>query len=230
MLAGFTLNGLVKIENWYLNETQPPNGPKIYTKSFIEECIRKAKRREPNYYPETDGYLYQALDHFPIAGKTCVVMGSQNPWYEAICLAFGASQVTTIEYWHTISEHPQVKVLTPEQYAKDSTERFDVGFSISSFEHDGLGRYGDPVNPDADLAAMKQMKSILKPNGILFLAVPMAVDKTVWNAHRIYGRHRLPLLLAGWKVRATAGVSDQLLAVDTGAQATYQPLLVLENV
>ena len=28
----------------------------------------------------------------------------------------------------------------------------------------------------------------------------MGVDCVVWNAHRIYGRHRLPLLLRGWRL------------------------------
>jgi hypothetical protein len=27
--------------------------------------------------------------------------------------------------------------------------RFDIGFQISSFEDDGLGLYGDPLDPDA---------------------------------------------------------------------------------
>ena len=34
-------------------------------------------------------------------------------------------------------------------------ERFDVVLSISSVEHDGLGRYGDALDPDADLHAMR---------------------------------------------------------------------------
>jgi len=29
-----------------------------------------------------------------------------------------------------------------------------MAISISSLEHDGLGRYGDAVDPDADLAAI----------------------------------------------------------------------------
>ena len=40
---------------------------------------------------------------------------------------------------------------------------FDVVLSISSFEHDGLGRYGDPLNPDGDLAAMRSTRRLLKP-------------------------------------------------------------------
>ena len=30
-------------------------------------------------------------------------------------------------------------------------EKYDVCLSISSFDHDGLGRYGDPLDPSGDL-------------------------------------------------------------------------------
>jgi Caenorhabditis protein of unknown function, DUF268 len=44
-----------------------------------------------------------------------------------------------------------------EQWEHERT-LFDAGFSISSFEHDGLGMYGDPLDPDGDLKAMRKMK------------------------------------------------------------------------
>ncbi len=34
-------------------------------------------------------------------------------------------------------------------------EGFDMALSISSFDHDGLGRYGDPLDPVGDLKAMR---------------------------------------------------------------------------
>lgn len=43
-------------------------------------------------------------------GKTCLVIGSQAPWIEAILLALGAEKVTTFDYIQITSEHPQVKI------------------------------------------------------------------------------------------------------------------------
>lgn len=77
---------------------------------------------------------------------------------------------------------------------------FDVAFSISSFEHDGLGRYGDPLNPEGDFRAMKEMAATVAPGGYLILSVPVGADLLAWNCHRVYGRKRLPMLLAGWTV------------------------------
>ena len=118
-------------------------------------------------------------------------------------------------------------MITPQEYDRDPI-RFDAAFSISTFEHDGLGRYGDPLNPKGDLDSMKKMKSMLKPKGILFLAVPIGPDALVWNAHRIYGRLRLPLLLEGWKILDTFGFEEsQLNQGEIGAYS--QPIFVLEN-
>lgn len=82
--------------------------------------------------------------------------------------------------------------------------------SISNFEHDGLGRYGDPIDPNGDMRAMSEMQALVKPNGFLILGVPVARDAVVWNAHRLYGRVRLPLLLRGWSIDAFVGFDGQV--------------------
>ena len=155
-------------------------------------------------------------------------MGSPQPWYESIVLEFGGKP-TTIEYNLPGYNHPEIKEISVQEYWKNPI-RFDVAFSISSFEHDGLGRYGDPLNPNGDLRAMWEMKKILKPNGLLFLAVPMGMDKMVWNAHRIYGNKRLRLLLNLWEVIGTVGYEPENLFINTGQGGTYQPILVLKNI
>lgn len=41
------------------------------------------------------------------------------------------------------------------------------------------------------------------------LAVPIGRDAVVWNAHRIYGRIRLPLLFEGWDVVDSFGFNEK---------------------
>ena len=53
-------------------------------------------------------------------------------------------------------------------------------------EHIGLGRYGDPINPDGDLKAIKELQRIVSENGNLLFVVPMGKPKIMFNAHRIY--------------------------------------------
>lgn len=54
-------------------------------------------------------------------------------------------------------------------------------------EHIGLGRYGDAIDPDGDLKAIKELKRVLALNGDLLFVVPIAqTPKICFNAHRIY--------------------------------------------
>lgn len=49
-------------------------------------------------------------------------------------------------------------------------------------------RYGDPLNPNADLEMMEALlKNHMCPGGLLLLAVPVGKDTLVFNAHRVYG-------------------------------------------
>ena len=230
--ARFTLEGQIGIEDWYLNESQPAGAPLHFPKQAIEECRDRIRRQDPGSYGPTNLWLYEALARFPIRNQEVAVMGSEYPWYESMVIEYGARPFT-IEYRKITSDHPAIKAVQPHEFEADPRQ-FDVAFSISSFEHDGLGRYGDPINPDGDFEAMQNMKRIVKPGGLMFLALPVGKDVLAWNAHRVYGRHRLPLLLRGWEVVASFGFSDELLRHDTiggGENRNYvQPVFVLRNV
>lgn len=53
-------------------------------------------------------------------------------------------------------------------------------------EHVGLGRYGDPLDPDGDLKAIAELKRVLSVGGNLLFVVPVGTPKVMFNAHRIY--------------------------------------------
>jgi len=102
---------------------------------------------------------------------------------------------------------------------------FDCAISISSFEHDGLGMYGDPLDPNGDLKAMKNMRRLVAPRGLLFLSIPVGRDALNFNVRRIYGRLRLPLMLRGWETVETFGFQDDLLDIPSA----MEPVFVLRN-
>lgn len=77
----------------------------------------------------------------------------------------------------------------------------DMITAISTLEHVGLGRYGDPLDPDGDLNAMKEAHRILKPKGYLIVTIPYGYPSVVYNLHRVYDEGRLKLLIRGFKVR-----------------------------
>jgi SAM-dependent methyltransferase len=53
-------------------------------------------------------------------------------------------------------------------------------------EHVGLGRYGDPLDPEGDRTAIEELKRVLAPGGLLLFVVPIGQPKIMFNAHRIY--------------------------------------------
>lgn len=59
--------------------------------------------------------------------------------------------------------------------------------SLCAPEHFGLGRYGDPVDPEACFMALRSMQRVLAPGGHLYIAVPVGdVSGVAFNAHRIF--------------------------------------------
>lgn len=53
-------------------------------------------------------------------------------------------------------------------------------------EHVGLGRYGDQLDPDGDLKAMRELARVLAVDGHLYFVVPVGQPRLMFNAHRIY--------------------------------------------
>lgn len=56
-------------------------------------------------------------------------------------------------------------------------------------EHIGLGRYGDPLDVEGDLKAIREFRElvrVLAPGGSLMVAVPVGRQRVQFNAHRIY--------------------------------------------
>jgi SAM-dependent methyltransferase len=211
----FTLNRRVGIGYAYFDNAYSSEHPLFYETQRINSLIEKALRRENNYYDDTDAALYTMLDKYrsAIEGKKIGIIGSAEPWYESVVLAYGGHPIT-VEYNKIETDDPRLTLMTVEEYEK-SPVQFDAILSISSIEHDGLGRYGDPIDPWGDIKAMQKMKQMLKPDGLLFLAVPYGSDYLLWNAHRVYGSLRMPLLLSGWN------------QVDF-APAGFQPVFVLK--
>ena len=59
-------------------------------------------------------------------------------------------------------------------------------------EHCGLGKYGDVVDPLADLKAINELIRVLKHDGKLYFVVPLASKPRInFNAHRVYSHGQI---------------------------------------
>lgn len=233
VLQEFTLNGNIQVSFNVMDNSDAMSQSEInrlYTVQNFNEFRGMVKKRKMNYYGKTDLWLYRALAKYPIQNKSILLIGSTAPWYEAIAIEFGASKCDVVEYSSRKSMNSRVRYFTPDSLPP---YEYDAIISISSFEHDGLGRYGDPIDADGDLKAIDKCRRYLAPGGLLFLSVPVGYDQVVLNAHRIYGKIRLPLLLSDWEIKMTAGGSLFTRYFyrnsNTKYGTPYQPVYVLKD-
>ena len=56
--------------------------------------------------------------------------------------------------------------------------------------------------------------------------MPIGQDRIFWNAHRVYGRIRFPMLIENWEIIDSWGFKEEDFNSDVTA---YQPVFVLKN-
>jgi SAM-dependent methyltransferase len=76
-------------------------------------------------------------------------------------------------------------------------------------EHIGLGRYGDPFDPDGDVKATRELKRVLAPGGLLLFVVPSGESRIVFNAHRVYNKTQVLNLFDGLTLESFALLPDK---------------------
>lgn len=64
---------------------------------------------------------------------------------------------------------------------------------LHALEHFGLGRYGDPIDPEGYRKGFRALTRMLKPGGHLYLSVPIGQPQRImFNGHRVFA---LPTIL-----------------------------------
>ena len=86
---------------------------------------------------------------------------------------------TAIEGLETIIDD----ATTLHQFDDNSIESLSA---LCSLEHFGLGRYGDPINPEACFICFESIKRKLKVGGHLYLSLPVGRERVEFNAHRVF--------------------------------------------
>tara|TARA_R110000868_G_scaffold155691_6_gene382195 strand:- start:67272 stop:68054 length:783 start_codon:yes stop_codon:yes gene_type:complete len=66
---------------------------------------------------------------------------------------------------------------------------------LHALEHFGLGRYGDKLDYEGHIKGINNIKKILKPNGTLYLSVPIGPERIEFNAHRVFNTQTIVKML-----------------------------------
>lgn len=231
MHNAFSLDGAVSMLDLYCDEEKQNGGAGYHWARADLESMGSHPCNCGQYKkPVCD----QAISKYAsfISNKVGYVFGTQVPWAEAALLAAGAT-LTTVEYMSITTDHPRLSYTHPSnltnRFLRGHHDGADFAWSFSSLEHDGLGRYGDPVSPFADLESIYRIFCLLKPGGVLFLGLPVGPDAVYWNAHRVYGPLRLHLATSAWRLLDVLGLERRVTSRDRLGDYNHQPILVLQK-
>ena len=235
LLNEYTMNGKIPIFDWFIDGRDALH-KKIWDQKYIntflsqysiQNIISDNVGRSP-YGHKTCKNLLSSFIEYDIKNKNVAVVGTTSPWIEAILLNL-KNNVTTIEYNVPESKVSNLQCKDYFNYFKINKETYDAIVTFSSIEHSGLGRYGDPLDPNGDIEVMKIIHNNLLKDGLLFWGAPVGKDALVWNAHRIYGQHRLPLIFNNFEELKWYGYTKNELFNQPVRNWGEQPVVVLKK-
>ena len=91
--------------------------------------------------------------------------------------------------------------------------------SLHVLEHIGLGRYGDPLDPDGSVGAARELARVLAPGGRLYVSVPTGRTRVCFNAHRVFAPVQLKAMFDGLRCTSFSLVNDAGSFVDVASEA-----------
>jgi len=148
------------------------------------------------------GFVTENLPPDPMSTRRVLDFGPMDGFHLSHDASNKGYKVIAVGLEDIYPPHPGIQYIRQDIMTVEFDESFDYILNSSTIEHVGLGRYGDPVGADLDLAAMRHLRKWMRldGDGIMLLTLPVGVDAVVGYYHRVYGRERLPRLLEGYAV------------------------------
>lgn len=109
--------------------------------------------------------------------------------------------------------------ITALPYASGSVESISA---LHVVEHIGLGRYGDPLDPNGWRKAIAELKRVLKPGGVLYFSVPVGRERVEFDAHHVFNPPTIVEAFRPLELRHFAAIDDAGRFVPRADPATLQ--------
>lgn len=121
------------------------------------------------------------------APKKHIDVGSRFDGFVAHVAAFRKIQVLDIRPLSSVG-HANIEFIQADlMLMNGSLPTADSISCLHAIEHFGLGRYGDPVDPDGYQKGFSNLVDMLEANGILYISFPIGRQNEVhFNAHRVF--------------------------------------------
>ena len=80
-------------------------------------------------------------------------------------------------------------------------------------EHIGLGRYGEPLDSEDYLLALRELSRVLAPGGVLLIGTPVGDEHVCFDAHRVFAPATIRRALAGLELEEFSLIPEGLMEV-----------------
>lgn len=148
----------------------------------------------------TDEYFWQDLHVarkiYLASPQRHVDIGSRVDGFVAHLATFRDVQVFDIRPLSTLIPGVEFRQADLTRLSEPYFDYCDSLSSLHALEHFGLGRYGDPVDPQGYKTGLANMARMLKSGGVFYLAVPIGRECVEFNAHRVFEPRALVQLAA----------------------------------
>jgi len=228
MRSAFSMEGRVELSQAYVNSALPPecsegiddHAAKTFLALNYAQLPASAKAEAAHIingfaatqHPQTtkifgrgspNSLFGKILGSTPIPAldlrdKSVAVVASPDYYSDAI-LVSQCREVTSVRLRKDGGSTTLSKGAVLFDWLREEDSQYDVIICSSLLESWGLGRHGEPLDPDADIALMQQFRKKLQPTGTCCVQLPIGRDRLIFNAMRIYGIHRLSAILQGWR-------------------------------
>jgi len=151
--------------------------------------------------------LWAAKRLFDSGTKEHVDVGSRVDGFIAHLLTF--CRVTYVDVRPLLLEWDGFSfkqgLITALPFADDSVPSLS---SLHVIEHIGLGRYGDPVDPEGSWKAAQELARVLAPGGRLLVGVPTGRERVEFDAHRVFDPQTIRDMFATLELAEFSFVTD----------------------
>jgi SAM-dependent methyltransferase len=128
---------------------------------------------------------------------THVDIGSRIDGFVAHVAVFRPIEIMDIRPGASKIKNISFRQLDLMNLPQDMAGNCDSISSLHAIEHFGLGRYGDPLDPDGHKKAIANIHTMLRPGGKFYFSVPIGPQRIEFNAHRVFSTDYLIALFAG---------------------------------
>ena len=149
----------------------------------LSDYFEPAGTAKGHYFHQDLMIAQRVFEHAP---ETHIDVGSRIDGFVAHVASFRKIKVIDVRPLFSVG-HENIEFVQADLMAPVRDITSDSVSCLHALEHFGLGRYGDPLSVNGFEVGLKNICSIVQPEGRLYLSFPIGrSDSVVFNAHRIF--------------------------------------------